>query len=78
MVSSQIYKQHPKSEQHKNKNFNIYNFNNGEIFIVNNKRPGVQNILFKSKNDIIYFNDMNNTKGLSMLSTMEENRKHYT
>ena len=43
-----------------------------------NTRPGGHDIIFTENKGEIYYNDMSNTKGVSMLSTMEENRKWYT
>ena len=43
-----------------------------------NTRPGGQGMMFTAKKDIFYYNDMSNTEGVSILSTVEENRNHYT
>ena len=76
---------HPKSIRNilslstiNKKNYNIYDSENGEKIIVIITRSGGHNMIFTSNKDILYYNDMNNTEGVSMLSTMEENRNHYT
>ena len=35
-------------------------------------------MIFTSNKDVLYYNDMINTKGVSMLSNVEKNIKHYT
>ena len=62
----------------KNKNSIIYNFNNGDRFIVINTQPGGHDMISTVKNDGLYYNNMSNNKGLYMISTMEENQKPYT
>ena len=62
----------------KNKNHIIYDYDNGDRFIVIIKRPVGHNIIFTVKNGGIYYNDMSNTKGVSMLSTVDKNRNNYT
>ena len=46
--------------------------------MVINTRPGGQNIKCTAKNNGIYYNGLSNTEEVSMLSTVEDNRKHYT
>ena len=60
------------------KNHIIYDYENGDRFIVINTIPGGQDMIFTVNKGRFYYNDMRNTKGVSMLSTVEENRKHYT
>ena len=43
-----------------------------------NTRPGGHNMIFTDNNGKIYYNDMRNNEGVSMLNTVEENRKQYT
>ena len=62
----------------KNNNHIIYDYDNGDRFIVIIKRPVGHNIIFTVKNGGIYYNDMSNTKGVSMLSTVDKNRNNYT
>ena len=59
------------------KNRIIYDSENGDRFIVINKIPGGHNMIFTANNDGLYYNDMSSTKGVSMLSIMEENQRHY-
>ena len=60
------------------KNLTIYNSKNGEMFIVINTRPGGLNMMFTARNDGIYYDDMRNTEGMSMLNILEDNQKQYT
>ena len=55
----------------------IYDSENGEKFIVINKRPGGNGMILTVEKDGVYCNNMINTEGVSMISTMEENQKHY-
>ena len=56
----------------------IYNSRNVDKFIVINRRPGGHNIIFTAKKYGLYYNNMRNTQGVSMLINVEENRKYYT
>ena len=60
------------------KNLITYNSKNGDSFIVINKTPRGNNMIFTAKNDGIYYKNMSNTEGVSMISTAEENINHYT
>ena len=62
----------------KKMNDTIHASKNGDIFIVMNKRPGIQDMIFTYNKDVLYYNDISNTEGVSMLSTVEENRNQYT
>ena len=55
----------------------IYDSNNGYRLIVINTRPGGHKMIFTEKNYGLYYNDVCNTKGVSMLNTVEENLNHY-
>ena len=61
----------------KKKNPILYNSDNVDIFIVIIKRTGGHNMIFTANNDGLYYKNMGNTKGVYMLSTMEEKLKHY-
>ena len=54
----------------KKKNRIIYDSNNGERFIVINTILGEHDIIFTANKDGLYYRNMSNTKGLSMLSTV--------
>ena len=56
----------------------IYKSKNGDKFIVTNTRPGGQDMIFTATKYGLYYNNMSNIKGVSMLSTVEENLKYYT
>ena len=63
----------PSLSNVKKKSLIIYYSDNGYRFIVINIRPGGHNTIFTANNDGLYYNDMRNIKGVSMLSTMEGN-----
>ena len=62
----------------KKKNYIISDSKNGDIFIVINIRPGGCDMIFTANKDELYYNNMSNTKGLSIPITVEENKNHYT
>ena len=82
MVSSQSHNQHPKSEQRKEEDmYYIQLLERRNVlygFIVNNTRPGGEDIIFIANKGGIYYNDMRKTKWVYMISTVEKNLKHYT
>ena len=56
----------------------MYDSKNGDIFIVINTRPGGHDMILAANKDELYYNNMSNTKVVSMISTVELNQKHYT
>ena len=72
MVSSQSHKQHPNSEKCKKNNRIIYDSENGEKFTVIYKRLEGHDTIFTANKDRLCYNNMSNTKDVSMLSTVEE------
>ena len=71
---------HPKSISNilsmsnvKKNNRITYESNNRDIFILINKIPGGHEVIFTENKDALYCNYMSKTKGVSMLSIMEEN-----
>ena len=55
----------------KKKNRVIYDSENKEIFIVINIRPGGHIMIFTDNTYELYYNDMRNTKGVSMFSNVK-------
>ena len=55
----------------KKKNCIIYDFDNRDRFIVINTRPVGHNMIFTAENAGLYYNDMGNTKEVSMFNTVE-------
>ena len=55
----------------KKKNLIIYDYNNGYKFIDIHTRPGGYDMIFTANKYGLYYNDISNTKGVSMLVTVE-------
>ena len=77
MVSSQIHKQHPKSVKRREEESCSIWLREWTKIIVNNTRPGIQDMIFIENKDGLYYKKIRNTKGVSMISSMEVNFKHY-